>query len=255
LFDGRAIPGRSLPWYYLPKTLFLTTPSLFCGLFLVGAIGSVILYRTFTTRQKATILLVGWQILFLPLLAIARNSTLYDGMRHFLFIVPPLAALAVIASGWIYRVLRGKTLKIAVTVLFVMCLVPIAVDMVQLHPYQYLYYNRLSGGLASANGRYETDYWGLSVREAIGWLNENAPTGSKIVVTGPLFAAEIFADPRKAFRIVHLDDFEEGVEPNPDFYLGLHRSGYPALFAECSLVREVKRQGVPLTTIKVCPRR
>ena len=39
--------------------------------------------------------------------------------------------------------------------------------MVSLHPYQYVYYNRLVGGLAGANGRFETDYWGESYREAV----------------------------------------------------------------------------------------
>jgi hypothetical protein len=255
LFDGQSIPGRSLPWYYLPKTLSLTTPALFQAIFAGGLLLIAYRFQSLTTRQKACLILVSFQILFIPLLAIVRSSTLYDGMRHFLFMIPPIAAIVATTLAWIYQSLSAKPLKIAAITLLIVLLSPIVIDMIQLHPYQYLYYNRLSGGLAKANGRYETDYWGLSVREGMEWLNHQAPKRSKIVVTGPLVAAQIFADPRKAFQIVHLDEFEEGKEPNPNYYLGLHRSGYPEAFADCSIVHQVQRQGVPLTTIKACQKR
>ena len=47
----------------------------------------------------------------------------------------------------------------------------VGVDMVRLHPYQYVYFNRLlAGGLASAVTRYETDYWSASYKEGIEWV-------------------------------------------------------------------------------------
>ena len=38
--------------------------------------------------------------------------------------------------------------------------------MVELHPYEYIYYNAFAGGVAGAAGRYDLDYWGLSLAEA-----------------------------------------------------------------------------------------
>jgi hypothetical protein len=47
-------------------------------------------------------------------------------------------------------------------------------DMVSLHPYQAVYFNRLfAGGLAGADGRFDTDYWGSSNREAVQWVVRN----------------------------------------------------------------------------------
>ena len=44
-------------------------------------------------------------------------------------------------------------------------------DMIALHPYESVYFNRLiAGGLRSAAGSYETDYWGNSYREGVEWL-------------------------------------------------------------------------------------
>ena len=51
------------------------------------------------------------------------------------------------------------------------CAALAGVDMVRLHPYQYVYFNRLiAGGLASAVTRYETDYWSTSYKEGIEWV-------------------------------------------------------------------------------------
>ena len=43
----------------------------------------------------------------------------------------------------------------------------------RLHPYQYVYFNGFIGGLRGAFGRFETDYWALSMREAAEWVNQN----------------------------------------------------------------------------------
>jgi hypothetical protein len=46
-------------------------------------------------------------------------------------------------------------------------------DMAAMHPYEYAYFNRLSGGLAAAQTRFETDYWGASYSEGIAWVVEH----------------------------------------------------------------------------------
>jgi L-threonylcarbamoyladenylate synthase len=46
----------------------------------------------------------------------------------------------------------------------------VAVTMFRLHPYEYVYFNELVGGLNGAQGNYEMDYWGASYSEASAWL-------------------------------------------------------------------------------------
>ena len=49
-------------------------------------------------------------------------------------------------------------------------------DMVLLHPYQYVYFNRaVIGGLPGAAKRFDTDYWGASYKEGVRWLVDQAP--------------------------------------------------------------------------------
>ena len=59
----------------------------------------------------------------------------------------------------------ARILTHAVLLSYVSCNVYIAV---QLHPYEYIYYNRLIGGVTGADDRgYETDYWVTGYREGI----------------------------------------------------------------------------------------
>ena len=68
-------------------------------------------------------------------------------------------------SGWPRRAATG--------LLLAACALPLP-TLVRLHPYQMTYFNAAVGGLAGANGRYETDYWLSSYKEAIEWVNQRA---------------------------------------------------------------------------------
>lgn len=50
-------------------------------------------------------------------------------------------------------------------------------DMWSLHPYQYVYFNRLAGGLPRQGTRFETDYWATSYREGFAWVVNNVDVG------------------------------------------------------------------------------
>jgi len=55
----------------------------------------------------------------------------------------------------------------------------------KLHPYEYVYYNNLAGGVGGAFRSYEMDYWATSYREATQYLNATAPHGARVIVLGP----------------------------------------------------------------------
>jgi hypothetical protein len=64
----------------------------------------------------------------------------------------------------------GRTIAAdGVAVMMTLCLWD-AVTLVRLHPYEYLVYNSLVGGLGGASRRYDLDYWFGSMPEAINQL-------------------------------------------------------------------------------------
>jgi hypothetical protein len=95
--------------------------------------------------------------------AMARQSLLYNGIRHFLFVLPPLAALA----GWGWWVALGAVRRPvprrALAAVLALALLEPLVWIVRSHPLEYVYFNPLGGGVARLRHRYEGDYWQMSL--------------------------------------------------------------------------------------------
>lgn len=113
----------------------------------------------------------------LPLCTTASRQIIqYDGIRHFLFVVPPLCALF---AASLVATLAGPAAPRLKSGLFCALLGLAGLtawDMRGLHPYEYVYFNRTVGsGLERAATRYETDYLGLSYREGVRWVLDEYP--------------------------------------------------------------------------------
>jgi len=121
--------------------------------------------------------------------------------------------------------------------------------MITLHPYQYVYYNRLAGGLQGAFRRYEMDYWATSYREAIEFLNNAAPKRSKVIVWGPDQVVRKFA--RKDLAIKEYVPEKPGGNENADYAIISTRYNKDLyLFPEGKTILEIGRGGAVLTVVK-----
>ncbi len=192
LFAGKMIHPSARLWTYLPSWFLLTTP-----LFIL--IGLV--FPFFRKKEKAVSSL--WNLLFLALslnlaLYLALKPIVYNGLRHYLFLVPVLSVMA--AIGWI-EFFRGSfrpaVKKIAVILLAANVLMT-AAQCVRLYPYDYIYFNEIAGGLPGAYGKYETDYYGASVKKASEWL-----------------AIEAAKEPNRIFKVKTW-----GAGPQSNYYFG-----------------------------------
>jgi len=165
LFEGKNILATKLPYYYIYKWTLITTPPLSLLFF---SIGSFFLITSFS----ATNFFLFFSF-FLPLILILIfNPVVYDGWRHFLFLTAPFVLIA--SFGFYYLLsLKNKLIKSLAIILFILNIIFTGYKMINLHPYEYLYFNAFVGGLASAYGKYETDYAGRTFKEAIEWLKKN----------------------------------------------------------------------------------
>jgi 4-amino-4-deoxy-L-arabinose transferase-like glycosyltransferase len=167
---GVFIPATEIPRSYLADWFFLTTPPVtLVGLLLAFACGARA-SRPFGARLPCAVALV-LPLAFPPFYAAWSHAVLYDGLRHFLFLLPPLAALAAVGwSGallWLARWRAG--LAGGVLALGALAFEPLAWTARHL-PYTYTYFQPLAGGLARASHAYESDYWALSLRAAAEWI-------------------------------------------------------------------------------------
>jgi hypothetical protein len=104
---------------------------------------------------------------------VITHGPAFTGMRHFIFIVPPLAVLAGFGLDALLAAAARRRVVGFVTAAAVLgALVWNASLMVRLHPHQYLFFNPLVGGLEGATRRYDTDYWVNIMPEAVGMLEQ-----------------------------------------------------------------------------------
>ncbi|WPJ94693.1 glycosyltransferase family 39 protein [Coraliomargarita algicola] len=257
LMDGFFWKAQDLPIYYLPFWIVVTTPA---HLLILIAGGWLLTLFTFirVLRQggeEATLFFPRWIIvcagLFPLVYIIWKDPVLYDGMRHILFIMPLLVALAAVTFEDSLRWCEGKQFRLLVSILqFVgLCAVAIVVlHMWALHPYQYVYFNVISGGLPAAYNQNETDYWGLSHKEAGEWLNQ--------------YIVEIDPDRDRVYRVHQRYSrwmLQEALDPTrfemwqpregADFFVSVTRFNLHDSYPEAKLLHVVEREGVPLCFI------
>jgi hypothetical protein len=168
LFAGRDVPAAELPWHYLPTWLAITLPPVV----LAGA--AVSLARFWNVRASRVQLAALWALVLVPATyAIVRHLTLYDGIRHMLFIVPPIAIIA--GAGWdhLLACAHGRA-QLAVLALLAVGLAEPLWFQVRNHPNQTVYFSPIIGGPRGAFGRFEMDYWGNCMLGAVDWAASQA---------------------------------------------------------------------------------
>jgi len=171
LFDGRFVPATDLPWSYLPTYTLVALPELVLTLLIAAPVAAAFaLARGRLARRRETVLgwfLIGFAIVFPVAYAIAIKAVLFDGMRHFIFILPAIAvAAALIADAALTRLGRFPFRRPIYAAIGVYGLAHVAI-MVMLHPDQYVYYNAFVGGVDGAQRKFKLDYWANSYAEAV----------------------------------------------------------------------------------------
>jgi dolichyl-phosphate-mannose-protein mannosyltransferase len=171
LFDGRFVPASDLPWDYLPTYIVLALPELVLALVIAAiALAAIGLTRPGLGQRRATVLglfLLGFSIVFPVAYAIAIKAVLFDGMRHFIFVLPPIAVAAALAMDQAFKRLAGLPYRPAIYAALGIYGIAHVTTMVLLHPDQYVYYNAFVGGVDGAQRNFKLDYWANSYAEAV----------------------------------------------------------------------------------------
>ncbi len=262
--DGQWVSALHLPWTYLPLFLAIQLPEAF----LIGLAMAVSLFavrqwksgiwsnnRLWPMRQFPRIGGFGLVILaaaFPLVYFIAFRPNAYHTLRHFLFVIPPLAIIAAWGLDRIWRSLErtGMRYGVAMAILFIGSVGVQGIRMADLHPSEYVSYNSLVGGTKGAQGHFELDYWGNSLAEAAELLNDKVKSEGAAVTRarGP-YLVKVCGYPlsggyflSRNFRVV-----EDGRVA--DFFLALTQSGCDKTL-QGQEIAKVERTGVVLAVVK-----
>ena len=272
---GTTVLTTALPWWYVPAQLLARLPEGFLLLLATGILCGLAVAFGFCrasieaygrcgaagVRDAALLLararrhLLVWAAVILPLGFInVRHSTLYDGIRHVLFVIPMLALIA--AAGFL-RLLpfagRFPVVATAVAGAYVGCSIWM---LAILHPLEYIATNALTGGVAGAYGRFNQDYWAAAVPVALrrletqidrddpGRFAASPPSLTICMLFREALVAPMF---RRPWRL-------ETEPKQADFIIATERWRCADDIADAVLIDEVRRFGRAFAWVYVRPR-
>jgi hypothetical protein len=242
LFAGQVYIANQIPRAYLPVLLGLqlTETTLILSIAGLGVAFASLLRKNLSFDYL--FLLVFW--FFLPFIGfVASGTPLFDNFRHVLFILPPLFLLCGTALDWLFTKVTSPASRSVALALIVF---PALLAGVRLHPYEYIYYNQLTGGVQGAFRQYQLDYWDISYREVALYLNQIAPQNARIVPIGPYHTMRFYARPDLKF----IDPYTVASWQDYDYIVVGTRDNQDRDFAQFETVYAVERDGVPLAVVK-----
>jgi hypothetical protein len=244
---GERALSNGLPWSYVPGQLVARLPLGFLLLLAVGlvlgiaaAVTSVrVAWRELPepkTRDHAIArlldahsrrVLIVWGAALSPILfVILDHSTLYNGIRHVIFIIPMLAVIAsygfVCVLPWLARAPLVTGAGIGSYLGYQLYI------LAALHPLEYIDFNALAGGVRGAYQRFDLDYWGAASTLALRRLEQrmdleygaNAPQPApKLLICVPWRewqVAPMYRRPWTLETAVEKADYVIATEPEPD---------------------------------------
>jgi hypothetical protein len=248
LFEGQFYRSNDLPAAYFPVTLMISFTEVVFPLFFLGLVSLLWkkAYRKMDWQSLLPVLL--W--FFLPFFYIITfKPALYDGLRHFIFILPPIFLCAGFALERLLLWLNKTWLKVF---MMVVLLFPGIYGITRLYPYEYTYYNAFIGGTRGAFRRFETDYWLTCYKEAMQEFQRVKPEAEKIYVfRNPRLAAEYAQD---SFTVADLAPVRDQV-PEGSFMLFTTRFDDDLNITPTSpLVLSVERDGAAFCVISEAQR-
>ena len=163
--------------------------------------------------------------------------------------MPPLAVLGGLAVSWLAgrAALHGRAALAAVAAVFFAGLSLPLIGMARLHPYEYVYFNPLAGGVRGAQGRYMLDYWGLAFKQAADALRAHLAAGHEHPPPGKRWVAAI-CGPQASAQVELGADFETTFEDKQaDFAMAL--GAFYCRKLPAPVIAEVRRDGVVFATV------
>lgn len=250
IVGGEIYKMADVPWWYVPVYLAIKSPLLI----LTGAACAIAFAvrpadgERDGGRRRIDVAFIAFVAMFPVFCEMVTEGPAFTGMRHFLFVMPPLAVLSGIGFDALLRSLQPwRIARTVAVVALAAALTWNAALLVRLHPYEYMFYNSLVGGLQGAERRYEMDYWVNMMPEAVqalqNYLNlahEKSPRTYTVGVCGERFSFENYADKRLQASPGWLE---------ADFYIAPTHMNCDRL-VEGRVIAKIERLGVTIGVVK-----
>jgi Dolichyl-phosphate-mannose-protein mannosyltransferase len=237
LLNGATYAYDQVPRYYVVTYLLISTPLFPLVLFFLAVPVAI------WSGRFSVLGLVAVPLAFVLVQAIT-HSTVYNGARHFLFIIPFMMAAAAFPLAAFVTGKWPAWARAGGAVALLGFIGASSFSMIKLFPYQYSSYNSLVGGIEGAQGRFYIDVWRSGHREALRLLANSTSPGNVY----PVYSCG------SLMNYVEYRQFRPVRDPHQAVYIIALPRGCPvSRFQGFRTVAEVKRGNVVFASILAQP--
>ena len=175
LLNGEYYLYNEIPKSYLFINLLYKSPEYFLItyiIFLAILFNSSNFFKKKFTFFNYKLILIFSMIAYPFLLLFLTPFSIYDGLRHVLWMLPYLCIIPGLAIYYLIENTRSMRVKITLSLLSLFILFFIF-NFFLLTPYQYTYLNIMNGKVENRYKKFENDYWGSSTKELINKVDLN----------------------------------------------------------------------------------
>jgi len=259
IFEGAQIWSDKVPWYYSSKYILISVPVVV----ILGTAAFVIqFFRNHTRLQYLFIFILVFSFAF-PLFYIAyQHSNVFGGWRHVLFVYPPMVSMAAVGFGLLLSEMKKKYFAWAIALIILALSFNPVIHIIRNYPYQYVYFNELTGGVKGAYGKYETDYYYHGLRGGCEWFEKNIRMDT-VKSSAPILVASNHTNivsyflrdliKQKKVKILYSRYYERG-NSNWDYYIAANSYLNPFqlinhIFPPKNTVYTVNVEGEPICAV------
>ena len=264
LINGQIYQSNNYPITYIFQNLFFKSPEYVIFLYILFLPLFVQIRKLFKKDNgnfDKNLFFIILNIFFPTILLFFFETTVYDGLRLFLYILPYF--LTIPAIVFYFLIFEGKNLFFkSCTMISIFLFLYYMFSFLSITPYHYTYLNIFAGKFSQTDSKFENDYWGVSLKELTKNISKNKELNnyefikfsicgvSKRVIKYNLNKIK----PKINYKIV-------GDKENPDFVIMTNRiiktqNEIGKIYKTCfqnydgrSIVK-VKRRNLTLSTVK-----
>ncbi len=173
LVNGDYYFYKDIPKSYLLTNIIFKSPEYFlacCVLFF----GILATSKSFFTKNirlfNYKLFWIISMILYPFILLYLTPFSIYDGLRHVLWMIPYLCIIPSLAIYFLIKNLRNLKIKY-ISGFLLLLFFYFLFNFLTITPYQYTYLNSLNGSKKNNIKKFENDYWGASVKELIAQID------------------------------------------------------------------------------------
>ncbi len=221
LLNGDYYLYSDIPKSYLFTNIIYKSPEYFLITYVIFFV-IIINNKSFFTK---TIKFFNYKIIWIFLIIIypfillyATPYSIYDGLRHVLWMLPYLCIIPALSIYFLMKNFKNIKVKF-MSILLATSFVYFLFNFLIITPYQYTYLNILNGSKENNIKRFENDYWGGSIKELINKIDFNK--NKKIIISVCGVSADV---PKYYLRKRGFTNFEINRIENSDFIIVTNRA-------------------------------